>query len=49
MFYQCAEALVCHDQYLVKQATFVVIIAPIMAVSGASRCIICVMQALESD
>ena len=22
MFYQCAEALLCHDQYLVKQATF---------------------------
>ena len=22
MFYQCAEALVCNDQYLVKQATF---------------------------
>ena len=26
MFYQCAETLVCHDQYLVKEATFVYIV-----------------------
>ena len=33
LFYQCAETLVCHDQYLVKEATFVY-----------SVCVVCVQK-----